>query len=86
MKLVIEKAAQKGLDKMPPKARTALVAKLRAVAADPFASHPFDVKAMKGEQDTFRIRQGDWRAVYIVVRINDSVRVRIVEIRGEVYK
>lgn len=86
MKLVIEKAALKGMEKMPPTARKALLAKLRIVAAEPFAPHPFDVKAMKGEKDTFRIRQGDWRAVYVVVRIDDTMRVRIGEIRGEVYK
>ncbi|MFV3078097.1 type II toxin-antitoxin system RelE family toxin [Niveispirillum fermenti] len=86
MKIVIAKPAQKGLNKMPATARAALVAKLTAIAAAPFASHPFDVKAMKGEKDMFRIRQGDWRAVYVVLRIEDTIHVRIIDIRGEVYK
>lgn len=80
------KSGPEGHGQNAPTARKALLAKLRIVAADPFASHPFDVKAMKGEKDTFRIRQGDWRAVYVVVRIDDTVSVRIVEIRGEVYR
>lgn len=66
------------MDKMPLTARKALLAKLRTVAADPFAPHPFDVKVMKGETDTFRIRQSDRRAMYVVVRIDDTMRVSIV--------
>lgn len=86
MKLALSKAALKGLSKMPPKARAALMAKLEAVAAAPFASHPFDIKPLTGLQDTYRIRQGDWRAVYALVRIEDTMMVIIVDIRGEVYK
>lgn len=86
MKLELTKAAQKGLSKMPAKARGALVGKLSAVAASPFKMHPFDVKAMKGAPDTFRIRQGDWRAVYRVVRVEDTLMVLIIDVRGEVYE
>lgn len=86
MKIELTKAAQKGLSKMPPKARSALVGKLSVVAANPFIKHSFDVKAMKGVQDTFRIRQGDWRAVYRVVRVEDTLIVLIIDVRGEVYE
>ena len=86
MKIELSKAAQKGLSKMPTKARAALVSKLQAVAAAPFARHSFDVKAMKGAQDTFRLRQGDWRAVYRVIRVEDTLLVLIIDVRGEVYE
>ncbi|MDG5495412.1 type II toxin-antitoxin system RelE/ParE family toxin [Niveispirillum sp. SYP-B3756] len=86
MKLALSKAALKGLSKMPPKARTSMMEKLETVAASPFASHPFDVKALTGVKDMYRIRQGDWRAVYELVRIDDIMMVVIVDIRGEVYK
>lgn len=86
MMLVIEKDALRGMLKMPAKLRTAMMAKLKAIAASPFAVHPFDVKAMKGEQDVFRLRQGDWRAIYRVVRVEDTVRVRIVDVRGNMYE
>ncbi|MFY8094215.1 MAG: type II toxin-antitoxin system RelE family toxin [Niveispirillum sp.] len=86
MKLELTKAAQKGLSKMPAKARVALVGKLSMVAASPFIKHPFDVKAMKGAPDTFRLRQGDWRAVYRVVRVEDTLMVLIIDVRGEVYE
>lgn len=71
---------------MPTKARAALVGKLQAVAAAPFARHAFDVKAMKGAQDMFRLRQGDWRAVYRLVRVEDTLLVLIIDVRGEVYE
>ncbi len=86
MNLELSKAALKGLSKMPPKARTGMMAKLETVAASPFANHPFDVKPLSGLKDTYRIRQGDWRAVYELVRIDDILLVIIVDIRGEVYK
>lgn len=86
MKVELTKVAQKGLAKMPIKARATLLGKLQAVAAAPFARHAFDVKALKGVQDTFRIRQGDWRAVYRVVRVEDRILVLIIDVRGEVYE
>ncbi|SNS24839.1 MULTISPECIES: type II toxin-antitoxin system RelE/ParE family toxin [unclassified Azospirillum] len=86
MKLALSKAALKGLSKMPPKARATMMTKLETVAASPFANHPFDVKALTGVPDTYRIRQGDWRAVYALVRVEDTMMVIIIDIRGEVYK
>ncbi|MBP7339716.1 type II toxin-antitoxin system RelE/ParE family toxin [Niveispirillum sp.] len=86
MKLALSKAALKGLSKMPPKARSSMMEKLETVAASPFVSHPFDVKALTGVKDMYRIRQGDWRAVYELVRIDDIMMVVIVDVRGEVYK
>lgn len=86
MKLEFDKPALKGLRKMPAKDRMSLLAKLDAIAAGPFVKHPFDVKAMKGMKDVFRVRQGDWRAVYEVIRVGDTVLVLIIDIRGEVYE
>lgn len=86
MKLEFDKPALKGLRKMPAKDRTSLLAKLDTIAAGPFVKHPFDVKAMNGMKDVFRVRQGDWRAVYEVIRVGDTVLVLIIDIRGEVYE
>lgn len=86
MKLEFDKPALKGLRKMPAKARASMLGKLDAIAVDPFAKHPFDVKAMKGMKDVFRVRQGDWRAVYEVIRVGDTVLVLIIDVRGEVYE
>lgn len=86
MKIELTKPALKGLSKMPPRARAALIGKLQAVSMAPFDQHPFDVKPMRGAKDTFRLRQGDWRAVYRVVRVEDTLLVLIIDVRGEVYE
>jgi mRNA interferase RelE/StbE len=59
--------------------------RLKAIAIDPFAKHP-NVEPLKGEQDAFRVRQGDWRAVYQVDRSAGLIRVVTVAARREVYR
>jgi mRNA interferase RelE/StbE len=85
VKLVLEKAARKGLDRMPAKPAAAMLARLEAIAENPFANHP-NVTPLMGEKDAFRLRQGDWRAVYRLVRERDEVRVVLVDVRGSVYR
>ena len=85
MRLEIERTAMRRLLDLPPKARAAMTERLKAIAADPFAMHP-NVKSLVGEKDVFRLRQGDWRAVYRIERIEDVVRVLVIEIRGKVYR
>lgn len=85
MKLVIEKAAAKRLAGLQPSLRAAILERLAAIAEAPFDEHA-NVKALKGEKDLFRLRVGDWRVIYRVVRIDDQVRVVVVETRGDVYR
>lgn len=85
MELVITRSARTGMNGMPPKARAALRRRLEAIAGDPFARHA-NVTAIKGEKDAFRLRQGDWRAVYRVDRAARIVRVAAVAPRGGVYR
>jgi mRNA-degrading endonuclease RelE of RelBE toxin-antitoxin system len=85
MLLVLEKAARKGLDRMPAKAAAAMLDRLEAIAADPFERHA-NVRPLTGEKDAFRLRQGDWRAVYRVVRERREMRVVLVDVRGSVYR
>jgi mRNA interferase RelE/StbE len=85
VKLVIEKRPARRLRDLSPKARAALLDRLDVIAANPFASHA-NVTALKGEQDLFRLRQGDWRAVYRVDREIQEVRVLAIEPRGSAYR
>ena len=57
-RLVLTRAAQRGLGRISPKLRAALMERLEAIAAQPFARHP-NVERIKGERDAFRRRQGD---------------------------
>jgi mRNA interferase RelE/StbE len=54
--------AAKQLTKMPRDDARAIVEKLEAYAPDRKAS--VDVKPLKGEQGVFRLRHGDWRALF----------------------
>ena len=85
MELVWSRRASKGLATLPAKARAALTDRLKAIAADPFARHA-NVQPLEGEQDAFRVRQGDWRAVYQVDRDAGLIRVATVAARREVYR
>ena len=70
---------------MSPRPRARLIGRLEAIAAQPFASHR-NVERIKGEPDTFRLRQGDWRALYRIDREAGEMRVLVVEPRGSVYR
>lgn len=85
MRLALEKPARKGLDRMPNKAAEALMNRLEQIAADPFAKHA-NVETMKGMKDSFRLRQGDWRAVYRLDKAADEMRVVLVDVRGSIYR
>ena len=85
LELVIEKRAARRVMDLPPSGRRTLLARLARIAAAPFATHA-NVTHMKGEQDLFRLRQGDFRAVYRVDRVAQQVRVLVVEKRSEVYR
>jgi mRNA-degrading endonuclease RelE of RelBE toxin-antitoxin system len=85
MKLVLTRAAQRRLKEIGPKRRTALVERLEAIAEQPFATHR-NVERIKGQDDAFRLRQGDWRAVYRIDRTLGEMRVLSIEPRGRVYR
>lgn len=61
MRLVLTRAAQRGLRRLSPKMRAALIERLEAIGKQPFAVHR-NVERITGERDAFRLRQGDWRA------------------------
>ena len=85
MKLIFEKAAQKGLDKMSDKAAKAMRARLDAIALDPHKPHA-NIKPLSGHRNRFRLRQGDWRAVYELEWTANEMRVILVEVSGSVYR
>ena len=85
MKLILEKAARKGLDKMSDKAASVMLDRLEAIAADPVRKHA-NVKPLTGYRDAFRLRQGAWRAVYRLDRQTGEMRVVLVDVRGSVYR
>jgi mRNA-degrading endonuclease RelE of RelBE toxin-antitoxin system len=60
-------------------------ARMEQIAADPFAAHP-NVERLQGREDSWRLRKGDFRAVYIVDRERQAVVLERVMHRREVYR
>ena len=77
--------ALRNLKRAPADVRAALVAVLEGIAADPFGTHP-QATAMKGLRNAYRVRRGDWRAVYVVDRRHRTVRVTAAGPRGKIYE
>lgn len=66
MTLLLSPSAIKALMSMPKREREQLKQRLDAIAAAPTENHP-SVIAMQGKPSgRFRVRQGDWRAVFRV--------------------
>jgi mRNA interferase RelE/StbE len=86
MRLVIERAAMRRLGDLPKPARVALLRRLRLIAADPFAKHANVERYKGGGSDIFRLRQGQWRAIYELDREAKEVRVQVIDTRGSVYR
>jgi mRNA-degrading endonuclease RelE of RelBE toxin-antitoxin system len=85
MKLIVEKEARKGLARMQRTARDAMMKRLFAIADNPLAQHA-NVDRMKGRAQSFRLRQGDCRAIYELDAPSNQMRVRIVDTRGSAYR
>ena len=85
MRLVIKKAAAKTLRRMQSKVATAIIAEMERIAAEPFDRHP-QAKPLKGLAGMFRLRHGDWRAVYRIDRVAETVSLEDVRKREEAYR
>jgi len=55
-------------------------AKLLALAADPFARNP-NIKRLTGRAG-YRLRTGDWRALYTIDPDNEITSVMVIKPRG----
>ena len=65
MALIVPPWVAKELASVPRDVAKRLLERLERIAEDPFAPQP-GVKPMTGRSGVFRVRQGDWRAVYSV--------------------
>jgi mRNA-degrading endonuclease RelE of RelBE toxin-antitoxin system len=80
-----KKDALKRLARMQPKLAAAFERDLAKIAANPFGMHT-NVKALAGAKDAFRLRHGDWRALYWINRETQTVVVEAIVPRGGAYR
>jgi mRNA interferase RelE/StbE len=84
MELIFSPAAAKALTKIPRKEGADLLAKLQQVAAEPMGQYPWAKRLT--DQPGFRVRQGDWRAVYRLDHEGGEMVVDKIAKRDEVYR
>lgn len=80
--LVFTRAAARVLSRMPRNTEELIRGKLRQLADDPSALTN-NVKALKGGDDRYRLRVGDWRVLFTIEA--DQVIVHEVGPRGSIY-
>ncbi|CAN5272473.1 type II toxin-antitoxin system RelE/ParE family toxin [soil metagenome] len=81
-KVIVSKTASKELADMPAQVINRIIPAIKNLGENP---RPSGEKKLKGEQDTWRIRIGDYRVIYT---INDTIRivdVRKVGHRKDIY-
>lgn len=84
MALTFRPRAVKELAGLSVDVRHTLMERLASIARHPHAQHP-GVKRLKGREGEYRVRQGDWRAVYTITDQGD-IDVIHVRHRREVYR
>lgn len=85
MKITYRKTPAKRLIRMQPKRAKAIMEALEAVAGDPTGSYA-NLKPLKGLDNGFRLRIGDWRASFILSLEADVMDVFEIEPRGGAYR
>jgi len=80
--VLIKRSAQKELDALPKSLRERIVRRLLSLEADP---RPSGSKKLQGEE-SYRLRVGDYRALYTIDDQNRIVTVYAVGHRREVYR
>ena len=84
-RVVLTKRAVKGLEKAPEHIRKKAVEALDALQQTFAPVKLFDVKKLKGLEETFRIRIGDWRIIYELHRKESAIVVLDIAPRGRAY-
>ena len=83
--IVTSNKASRSAKKLPRQYKSRLVELLLTLRENPVPSEYYDIKKLRGEEDTFRARLGDVRVVYEIDWREKTVHILIVERRGRAY-
>lgn len=82
-KVIVSKTASRELADLPSQAVNRIVPAIKKLGEDP---RPAGCKKLKGGQDAWRIRIGDYRVIYIIDDVIRIVDVRSVGHRKDIYE
>jgi mRNA interferase RelE/StbE len=83
--IVTSNKASRSAKKLPKQYKSRLVELLLTLRENPVPSEYYDIKKLRGEEDTFRARLGDIRVVYEIDWREKIVHILLVEHRGRAY-
>lgn len=83
MQVYLTRSAQKDLDHLPNKVALKIGLEIQKLARDPF---PINSKKLQFRNSTYRIRVGDYRAIYELDTKNSQIGVVKIRHRKDVYK
>ncbi len=78
-----EKRVLKDMDRIPEKDLIRIDKTIQALAIQP---HPVGVKKLVGEENLYRVRQGDYRVIYTVDQKAGVVSILGIRNRREAYR
>lgn len=84
-RLVYRKQAAKALARMPKTVGNRFMVAFEKLARDPFDAGHYDVVRLSGRAG-YRLRIGNWRALYCVHEGKLMLEVLRVDTRGDIYK
>ena len=82
-RVLLERAAEKDLRKLPPNIHDRIIAAIRGLAANP---RPPGCRKLVGSKNDWRIRVGDYRVLYEIADAIRVVRVNRVRHRRDAYR
>jgi len=83
--VVIHKKVSKELKRVPETYLRNFSALVNVLKTNPVPWRNFDIKKIKGAKGIYRVRIGDYRAVYFVDKENQTIHVLKFERRKKVY-
>ncbi len=83
--LQASKQVVKFVNSRTPKERQRIAMALEILQNDPFRNH-LDIKKMKGLENSYRLRIGDYRFLYEIIEEQILIFVYKADNRGDVYK
>ncbi len=84
-RIVIQKKAVKVIQSLPGSYLRKFSELLETLKLDPIPWKSFDVRRIKGIEDTYRVRIGDYRVVYFIDNASKTIHILKFDIRGNVY-
>lgn len=82
-KILLERNAEKDLDRLPPAFHSRLISAIRQLASDP---RPSGCRKLIGGANDWRIRVGAYRVLYEIDDRAKVVRINRIRHRREVYR